>query len=206
MALNFPRDRQRLAGQRVGIGLGEGFRESALPACVGAIDTGGRADRGLVDVVDLQGVADVLLQRGHDVAAGEAGGGFLDLVKALLEVGHFGLAHGFLELALEFGGHLARLAHPLPDHAQHARQFFRADGDQRDDRDDDQFTPPDVEHEKFRSREALGTPASFQPVLPQSCRKINVGREFAATVPQDFSDQTALLPTSDRAAVDARAL
>ena len=37
------------------------------------------------------------------------GRGVLDLVKALLEVGHFGLAHGFLELALEFGGHLRAL-------------------------------------------------------------------------------------------------
>jgi len=35
----------------------------------------------------------------------------------------------------------------LPDHAQHARQFLRADDNQRDNRDDDQFTPPDVEHE-----------------------------------------------------------
>ena len=123
----------------------------------GILDRGlvgrGLVSQRLVDVVDPQGVADVLLQRGHDVAAGQAGGGFLDLVKALLEVGHFGLPHGFLELALEFGGHLAGLAHPLPDHAQHARQFFRADSDQRDNRDDDQFTPADVEHEFFRSRE-----------------------------------------------------
>ena len=163
-----------------------------------------RIGRRLVDVVDLQRVADVLLQRGHDVAAGEAGGGFLDLVEALLEVGHFGLAHRFLELALEFGGHLARLAHPLPDHAQHARQFLRADGDQRDDRDDDQFTPPDVEHEKFRSREAdftqpcnrIGPPASPQPVLPPVCRNHRAASDA----------QTALLPTSDRAAVDGAAL
>jgi len=34
--------------------------------------------------------------------------------KTLFEVGHFGLAHGFLELPLEFGGHLARLAHHCP--------------------------------------------------------------------------------------------
>ncbi len=128
--------------------------------------------------------------------------------KRLLEVGHFGLAHRFLELALEFGGHLARLAHPLPDHAQHARQFLRADGDQRDNRDDDQFTPPDVEHEKFRSREAiypnacqqdLGRPRLPQPVLPHVGRKVN-----ARPLAQDV--QTALLPTSDRAAVDGAAL
>ena len=101
----------------------------------------------------MQRVADVLLQRGHDVAASQSTGRIPDLIKAFLQVGHFGLAHRFLELTLKLGGHLARLGHPLPNHAQHARQFFRADGNQRDDRDDDQFTPPDVEHGKFRSRE-----------------------------------------------------
>ncbi len=81
-------------------------------------------------------------------------GGFLDLVEGFLDVGHFGLAHRLVELALEFGGHLARLAHPLADHAQHARQFLRANRDQRDNRDDEELTPPNVEHGKFRSREA----------------------------------------------------
>src|SRR6185436_10704208 len=93
------------------------------------------------------------------------------------------------------GGHLAGLAHPLADHAQHARKLFRADGNQRDDRDDDQFTPPDVEHERFRSRRAC-----FKSLVDP-----NPGRIWSG--PRRFSTcnlvQTALLPTSDRAAVGA---
>ena len=94
------------------------------------------------------------------MTAGETGCGFLDFVEAFFEVGHFGLAHGFPELALEFAGQLARLAYPLPDGAQNARQLFRADCDQRHNGDDDQFTPPDIEHEYFRS-----TRGDFTPML-----------------------------------------
>src|SRR5207247_6176526 len=138
--------------------------------------------------------ADVLLQRGHDIARREACRYVLDLVKALLEVGHFGLAHGFLELALEFGGHFARLAHPLPDNAQDARQLFRADGNQRDNRDDDQFTPPDIEHEFFRSRET----SAPQPIIAKIWSR---PRLFSTGVVQPMPGsrclvQTALLPTS----------
>ena len=158
--LSFTRDRQRLGHRRMRLGLGEGLRRGGSRGRRRNrfVDRGrhlrivGRNGR-LVDVADLHRVADVFLQRGHDVGGGKTRRDVLDLIEAFLEVGHFGLAHGFLELALEFGGHLARLAHPLTDHAQHARQLFRADGNQRDNRDDDQFTPPDVEHEFFRSRE-----------------------------------------------------
>ena len=52
---------------------------SIADATCASLAVGGR----LVDVADLQGVADVLLQRGHDVAGGETGRGVLDLVKAL---------------------------------------------------------------------------------------------------------------------------
>ena len=64
----------------------------------------------------------------------------------LLQVGHLGLAHRLLELALEFRRHAPDLAHVLADGAQHAGQFLRADGDQRDDRDDDKLAPTDIEH------------------------------------------------------------
>jgi hypothetical protein len=156
--------------------------------------------------MSTQRVADILLQRRHDVAACHAGGGFLDLVEAFFEVGHFGLAHRFLELALEFGGHPARLAHPLPDHAQHARQLFRANGDQRDNRDDDEFTPPDVEHEKFRSREAI-SPNHLQTRFGSAHVCLNTSASIGQ-VPQGVQTaaQTALLPTSDRAAVGGEAL
>ena len=181
--------------------------ESALPASwtsgspIAGRSARRRAVAGLVDVIDPQRVADVLLQRGHEVVAGEAGRGFLDLVKTLFEVGHFGLAHRLLELTLEFGSHLAGLAHPLPDHAQHARQLFRADGDQRDNRDDDQFTPPDVEHEKFRSREAIFP----RPVNKIWAARVSLNRS-CRSLQQDLDVQTALLPTSDRVAVGDVAL
>ena len=110
----------------------------------------------------------------------------LQVVGVLLEVGHLGLPHRLLELALEFGGHFARLAHPLPDHAQHARQLFRADGDQRDNRDDNQFTPPDVEHERFRSREAACPDAHQSGAVRVSL----------------MAELQALLPTSERAGAD----
>src|ERR1700722_18131916 len=71
-------------------------------------------------VLDTKGGADVLRKRGHDVAARKASRRFLDLIEAFLEVGHFRLTHRFLKLALEFTSHLARLGHPLPDHAQNA--------------------------------------------------------------------------------------
>jgi hypothetical protein len=34
----------------------------------------------------------------------------------------------------------------LADHAQHARQLFRPDRDQRDHADHDEFAPADAEH------------------------------------------------------------
>ena len=68
------------------------------------------------------------------------------LVDLFLEVGHLGFADGFLELALKFGRHAAQLRHPLPDRAQHSRQFLRPDRDQRDDADDEKLAPPDVKH------------------------------------------------------------
>src|SRR5581483_1419328 len=108
---------------------------------------------GLLDRVDPERVRDVLFQRRDQVAGRKAGRRLAHLVKTVLQVGHLGFAHGFLELALEFGGHLARLAHPLPEGAQDPRQLLRANGDQRDDRDENEFTPPDVEHSYFRLRE-----------------------------------------------------
>jgi len=58
------------------------------------------------------------------------------VVDLLLEVGQLRLAHRFMELVLELGGHAAQLAHPLPKRAQHPRQLLRPDRDQRDDADD----------------------------------------------------------------------
>jgi hypothetical protein len=147
----------------------------------------------------------------------KAAGGFLDLVKAFLEVGHFGLAHGFLELALEFGGHLARLAHPLPDHAQHARQFLRADGDQRDNRDDANSLHPmsnmkNSAHARPsqppRNRNPLNKVWPPAPFLNLSCRTPVARSTRRSRVAENVRRlaQTALLPTSDRAAVDGVAV
>src|SRR6185312_9574468 len=106
-------------------------------------------------IVDAQRAGDVLLEGSEQAAAGEAFGGLAHLIKALFQVGHFGLAQRLLKLALKFGGHLARLADPLPHGAQDPRQLLRADGHQRDNRDEEKFTPADVEHQTFRSRETV---------------------------------------------------
>ena len=63
-----------------------------------------------------------------------------------LQVGELGLAQRFLELALEFVGHAADLAHPLAERAQNGRQLLRPDRDQRDDADDDELAPTKIEH------------------------------------------------------------
>ena len=68
------------------------------------------------------------------------------LVDLLLEVGHLGFAHRLVELALELRRHAPELAGPLPERTQCAGQFLRADRDQRDHADDEQFAPADVEH------------------------------------------------------------
>src|SRR5262249_14876774 len=73
------------------------------------------------------------------------------LVDLLLEVGHLRLAHRFLKLVLELGGHAAQLAHPLPERAQHGRQLLRPDRDQRDDADEQELAPTDLEHGGFNS-------------------------------------------------------
>ena len=59
----------------------------------------------------------------------------------LLQVGKLGLAQRFLELALEFIGHAADLAHPLAERAQNGWQLFGPDRDQRDDADHDHLAP-----------------------------------------------------------------
>ena len=58
-----------------------------------------------------------------------------------LQVGNVGFAQGFLELALEFVGHAPHLGQRLADRAQHAGQFLRPDGDQRDDADEENLAP-----------------------------------------------------------------
>jgi len=73
------------------------------------------------------------------------------LVDLLLEVGHLRLTHRLLKLALELGGHAAQLAHPLPERAQHGRQLLRPDRDQRDDADEQELAPTDLEHGGFNS-------------------------------------------------------
>src|SRR5579864_4871153 len=185
--LNLGSDRQRLGRGRLG-GRARGFLRwrDRLRRCGGLL-------------IDAQSRGDIVVERGHDVAAGKAGRRLLDLIKALLEVGHFSLAHRFLELALEFGGHLARLGDPLPDHAEHAGQLLGADRNQRDHGDDEVLTPSDVEHESFRSREAnvlrLGRSRFYSTGLapaPPDRRR--------ADWTMSRLDQTALLPTSDRAA------
>jgi hypothetical protein len=122
-------------------------------------------ERGLVDVFDVESGGDVFLQAGHHIAARKAGRSFPDLVKTFFEVGHLGLAHRLLKLALEFRGHFAGLAHPLSDRAQHAWQFLGPDGNERDNRDDGEFTPRNVKHERFPTMPAI---TKSQPLAPFS--------------------------------------
>ncbi len=72
--------------------------------------------------------------------------------NCFLQVGDLGFAHRFLELALEFRGHALDLADPVAERAQNAGQFLRTDRDQRDDADDDQLAPTDVEHGSLNSK------------------------------------------------------
>jgi len=88
-------------------------------------------------------------------AAGEAGRGFLDLVKALLEVGHFGLAASLPGTGPWNSDAILGGALPIhwPTMRSTPRQLFR--GRWRSgatNRDDDQFTPPDIDMEDFAYR------------------------------------------------------
>ena len=67
--------------------------------------------------------------------------------RPFLQVGHLGLTHRFLKLVLKFRGHAADLAGILPERAHDAGQFLRTDEDKRDDADEKEFGPTDVEHE-----------------------------------------------------------
>ena len=60
------------------------------------------------------------------------------------------LAQHPFDLAAEPPLKVVLLSFDRANHAQHARQLFGADGNQGHDPDQDQFTPPDVEHEVFR--------------------------------------------------------
>src|SRR4029079_3040018 len=64
----------------------------------------------------------------------------------LLQFDQLRFAHRLLELALEFRRHAADLAHILAKRPQNGRQLFRPDRDQRDDADDDELAPTNVEH------------------------------------------------------------
>ena len=78
--------------------------------------------------------------------------GLADLIDLLLELGQLGLAHRFLKLSLELGGHPAHLADPLPGSAQHRRQLLRPDHDERDDADDDKLSPVELQHLNSNSK------------------------------------------------------
>src|SRR4029078_12803015 len=69
----------------------------------------------------------------------------------LFQFDQFRFAHGLLELTLKFGGHASDLAHVLAKRPQNGRQLFRPDRDQRDDADDDELAPTNVEHELVNS-------------------------------------------------------
>src|SRR5262249_78380 len=59
-----------------------------------------------------------------------------------------------LELTLKLRRHAAEFAHPLPERAQRARQFLWPDRDQRNNADDEEFAPTDVEHVNSKGRKA----------------------------------------------------
>src|ERR1019366_10595342 len=101
-----------------------------------------------------------------------------DIVGVLLQVGELGLAQRFLELALEFVGHAADLAHPLAKRAQYGWQLLRPDRDQRDDADDDHLAPTKSEHGLINSLRMI--PKSGPGFRTRSCAKQNANSAAAA--------------------------
>src|SRR6185437_1209875 len=94
----------------------------------------------------IEGALDLLLGVRKRIEIGESADRILDVVRVLLQIGHLSFAQGILKLALEFGSHPPDLAHVLAERPQYGRQLFGSDRDQRDDADDDELAPTNVEH------------------------------------------------------------
>jgi len=139
------RDDLRFSGRGCGRGIGRPIgRGFALGINLRIL---GLPSRRLVDIERIE-------IRGHPF------GGSIDL---LLEVGHLGLAHRLLELALELPGHALDLGGPLADRAKDSRQLLRTDHDERDHADDDELTPTNVEHRASNSEGRAPLPANVLP-------------------------------------------
>ena len=109
-----------------------------------------------------------------------------DVVDLLLEVGHLRFAHRFLELALEVGRHAAHPPRPLSKRAQNARQFLRADHDQRHHADQQELGPRNVEHGNFpagSTAQCVST-AGPMPVGTQPARDVRTPCFRRAALPQ----------------------
>ncbi|MEC7121933.1 MAG: hypothetical protein VXX13_02955, partial [Pseudomonadota bacterium] len=64
----------------------------------------------------------------------------------LANVVEFGFARDFFQARVEFAGDTAHPADTLTDGADHPRQIFRPDHDQRDQGDQHEFLPAQVKH------------------------------------------------------------
>ena len=72
-------------------------------------------------------------------------GRFFQLLAHFVELG---LADHLVDAALKFPRQGARLADPVTGDAQRARQILRADENQRDDSDQQQFRPADIKQHR----------------------------------------------------------
>ena len=70
------------------------------------------------------------------------------LFQLLAHFVEFGLADHLVDAALKFARQGARPAHPIAGDAQRARQILRADEDQRDNTDQQQFRPADIKQHR----------------------------------------------------------
>ncbi len=71
----------------------------------------------------------------------------LGVVDFLARLAEFGFANHFFHAGLEFAGKAPRLPRHLAQGAQDDRQVLGTDANDRDDRDQEEFGPADIEHE-----------------------------------------------------------
>ena len=116
----------------------------------GAAGAGGITGAGVVGLAGVSTFGSITGWSSEAVSARTA-------LHRLLHLGHFGVAHGLVELTLELGGRAPELAGIAAERAHQPGQLLRPDHDDRDHDDDENLRPTDVEHVcRFRARMAGG--------------------------------------------------